>query len=109
MNLKKLTIISVLITTNIITAISALIFYFGMIKNFEDLDQEETHYMEHMAFEKDKLKQFILNENKGLNKKQFKEKYGITSNPNNINKEESTIEHELLNFTFKNNVLNNVE
>ena len=109
MNLKKLTIISTLLITNLITAFVAVVFYFGMVKNFDDLSSEETHFMEHSDLNRVKLKQFVLFENKGLNKNKFIEKYNINFNSPDVHLEKNSIYYKLLYFRFKDGVLYDIE
>ena len=106
MNKNKITIITVLIATNILTAIAALIFYTGMKIGIGGIVEEENH---HLSLKVEKLKNHILSENNGLTVAQFMKKYNIEKEREKFEIESNVVGYNLLYFKFKNGVLNDIE
>jgi hypothetical protein len=107
MNIKKISLITFLCFSNLAFGTMSLFFYFGMRKNFENLNKEETHYMEHMALDNNKLNQFVFKENIGLTREQFIKKYNVTADPD-YDIDENEICFNLLCFEFRDGVLSEV-
>ena len=101
--MKTLTII---IITSLLTGTAV---YFAMMEDFNSTRREESHFVDHVTLDNAKLKQFILFENKGINKKKFTEKYKIDFNSADAYIEKNSIHYKLLYFRFKNDALYDVE
>lgn len=98
------------LTTIVITSLlTGTAVYFVMMEDFNSTRREESHFVDHVTLDNAKLKQFILFENKGLNKKQFTEKYNIDFNSADAQLGKKSIYYKLLNFSFKDGVLHDIE
>ena len=106
MNIKKITIISVLVVSNIVAISAALIFYSAMRLGVNELVEDENH---HLSLKVGKLKGYILRHNEGLTIKQFKEKHQIGNNDEDHINDPNIIFYNLLVFKFKNGVVNDIE
>lgn len=106
MNNKKITIISILVTTNILTALIAFTLYIVISIGAGDLIDEEKH---HLSLKVEKLKNHILSENKGLTVDQFMKKYNIEKEREKFEIESNAVGYNLLYFEFKDGVLNDIE
>jgi len=106
MNFKKISIISILVVTNIVAISAALIFYSAMRLGINELVEEENH---HLSLKVRKLKGYILSENEGLTIKQFKEKHQIGDKEEDYVNDPNIVGYSLLFFKFKNGVINDIE
>ena len=62
----------------------------------------------HLSKKVEKYKNYIIFENKGLNREQFKKKYGI-EDPTHYEVEPDVVDYNLLYFKFKDGALYDIE
>lgn len=101
MNIKKASLISILVFTNLITLFLASIFFIEMNKNIEDLDSESRHFIEEAEFNATRFRQFIFNRHKDMGRKEFIEKYKVDKEAISHEEDLYFIANDLIYFFFR--------